>query len=72
MRSNIMLDDALVEEAKRLTGVQTKKELVDLALRELVHRYKQRALRELVDRDLIAPDYDVRAMRAAMTCDSGR
>ncbi len=72
MRTNIVLDDALVEEAKRLTGVQTKKKLVDLALRELVHRYKQRALRELVGRDLIAPDYDVRAMRAAMARDSGR
>ncbi|WP_325344610.1 type II toxin-antitoxin system VapB family antitoxin [Xylophilus sp.] len=36
MRTNINLDAALVGEAMRLTGVRTKREAVDRALRELV------------------------------------
>ena len=33
MRTNVVLDDALVEEAFALTGVRTKRELVHLARR---------------------------------------
>lgn len=35
-RTNIELDDDLVEAAMRLYGTRTKKEAVDLALRQLV------------------------------------
>lgn len=70
MRTNIVLDDRIVKEAMRLTGAKTKREVVDRALRELVARRKQSALRELVGRDLIDPAYDVRAVRAAMNRDS--
>ena len=70
MRTNIVLDDALIAEAMRLTGVHTKKEAVDRALRELVARHAQRALRDLRGRGLIAPDYDVRAVRSGMNRDS--
>lgn len=41
MRSNIETDDALLEEAQALTGARTKRETVDLALRELVSRYRR-------------------------------
>lgn len=71
MRTNIDLNEELVAEAMRLTGTRTKKEVVDRALRELVARNSQRALRDLVGRDLIDPDYDVRAVRAAMGRDPG-
>lgn len=71
MRTNIVLDDALVEEAMRVAGVKTKREVVDLALRELVSRRKQRALLDLVGQDLLDPDYDVRGVRAGMTRDFG-
>ncbi len=71
MRTNIVLDDVLVEEAMSLTQARSKKDVVDRALRELVARQRQRALRELVGRDLIAPDYDVRAVREAMNRDPG-
>ena len=36
MRTNIVLDDELVKEATMLTGVSTKRELIDIALRELI------------------------------------
>jgi Arc/MetJ family transcription regulator len=41
MRTNIEIDDGLMREVQRLTGVGTKREAVDLALRELVARHRQ-------------------------------
>jgi Arc/MetJ family transcription regulator len=41
MRTNIEIDDRLMDEALRLTGLRTKREAVDLALRELVGRHHQ-------------------------------
>jgi Arc/MetJ family transcription regulator len=67
MRTNIVLDDILLAEAMKLTQVPTKREVVELALRELVARRKRKNVLELVGQDLIAPDYDVRAVRRGMT-----
>ena len=39
MRTTIEIDDRLMSEALRLTGLRTKREVVDLALRELVARH---------------------------------
>ncbi|PJF46418.1 MAG: DUF2191 domain-containing protein [Candidatus Thermofonsia Clade 3 bacterium] len=69
MRTNIVLDDALLAEAMRLTGARTKKEVVHLALRELVSRHKQQMLRSLKARGLIDERYDVRSVRARMSRD---
>ena len=41
MRTNIEIDDRLMHEALTLTGLRTKREVVDLALRELVSRRLQ-------------------------------
>ena len=64
MRTNIVLDDSLVEEAFRYAPVKTKRELVDLALRELVASRKRRDLRQLFGRGGIRDDYDYKSMRA--------
>ena len=37
-RTNIVIDDVLVEKAMRLTGARTKREAVDIALRRLVDK----------------------------------
>lgn len=37
-RTNIVLDDKLIAQAMHLTGAKTKREVVDIALRELVRR----------------------------------
>lgn len=37
-RTNIEIDDELIEKALDLTGAHTKREVVDLALRRLVER----------------------------------
>jgi Arc/MetJ family transcription regulator len=71
MRTNIVLDDRLVQEALALSGARTKREVVDLALRQMVARHRQRALKSLVGRDLLASDYDVRAVRRTMTRGAG-
>lgn len=42
MRTNIDLDDKLVKKGLKLTGLKTKKDLVNLALKELVERRNRR------------------------------
>lgn len=47
-RTNIVIDDDLIERAMTLTGVSTKREVVDIALRRLVERREAyRAIREM-------------------------
>ncbi|HMI71844.1 MAG TPA: type II toxin-antitoxin system VapB family antitoxin [Solirubrobacteraceae bacterium] len=41
IRTNIEIDDAVLQEAQALTGTRTKRETVDLALRELVSRHRR-------------------------------
>lgn len=41
MRTNIDIDDKVLHEAQRLVGARTKRETVDLALRELVARHRR-------------------------------
>lgn len=47
MRTNIDMDDALVAEAMQLSGAKTKKEVVELALKELIRQKKKRDLADL-------------------------
>lgn len=47
MRTNIEIDDEILKEVQALTGVKTKREAVDLALRELVARYRRLGLLRL-------------------------
>lgn len=41
MRTNIEIDDQVLREAQQLTGAGTKRETVDMALRELVARHRR-------------------------------
>ncbi len=45
MRTNIVIDDELMEDAMRLSGVKTKREAVETALRLLVRIKKQENIR---------------------------
>lgn len=67
MRTNIVLDDKLVAHAMRLARVRSKREVVDMALREMVLRRRRRNVLDLVGQELIASDYDVRKVRAGMS-----
>ena len=66
MRTNIVIDDQLVAAAIKLSGARTKREVVELALRRLVTSTKQKDILDLVGQGMLAPGYDVRAVRAAM------
>ena len=50
VRTNIDIDDEIMDEAQRLTGARTKRETVDLALRELVARHRRLGILELSGR----------------------
>ena len=47
MRTNIVLDEELVERAQKLTGIKTKRELVQEALRTLILLREQAEIRTL-------------------------
>lgn len=47
MRTNIVIDDKLIEEGLEYTGFKTKKELVNFALKKLVERKKKKSIIEL-------------------------
>ncbi len=45
MRTNIVIDDKLMRETLRLTGLKTKREAVELGLRTLVRLRQQEQVR---------------------------
>lgn len=45
MRTNIVIDDNLMNDALKLTGVKTKREAVELGLRTLIKLKKQENIR---------------------------
>ena len=47
MRTNVVLDEELVERAQQLTGIKTKREVIHVALRALVRLQEQTYVRAL-------------------------
>lgn len=64
MRTNIMIDDALMKEAQALSGIKTKRDVVQKALEEYVRALKKRDLREIRGRVRFADGYDHKAARS--------
>lgn len=46
MRTNVEIDDKLISEAMELSGARTKREAVDMALRQLVKIGRQGEIRK--------------------------
>jgi Arc/MetJ family transcription regulator len=63
MRTNIVIDDRLMEEALKLSRYKTKKELVHKALEEFIQNRKRRDLRELKGKVNFDEDYDYKELR---------
>ena len=61
MRTNIVIDDKLMKEALKATGVKTKREAVELGLKTLVDLRRQEQARQL--RGKITWEGDLDAMR---------
>lgn len=47
MRTNIEIDDEVMRKVQRLTGARTKREAVDLAMRELVAQHERLGILDL-------------------------
>jgi len=47
MRTNIVLDNELVKKAMKYTGIRTKRELVNFALKELLDRKERKNILRL-------------------------
>ncbi len=63
MATNLALDDALIEEARRTGGHKTKKEAVTAALDEYVRRRKQLEILDHLGTFDFDPNYDYKAAR---------
>lgn len=61
MRTNIVIDDALMRDALRVTGLKTKREAVELGLQTLLRLRQQQKLRSL--RGKVDWQGDLRKMR---------
>jgi len=64
MRTNIMIDDALMKEALTLSGMKTKRDVVQRALEEYVRGLKKRDLREIRGKVRFAEGYDHKKARS--------
>lgn len=47
MRTNIVIDDKLMNDALKATGLKTKKEAVELGLRTLIRLHQQEKIKSL-------------------------
>ena len=61
MRTNIVIDDRLMRDTLRATGLKTKREAVDLGLRTLLRLRRQAGIRRL--RGKLEWEGDLAAMR---------
>jgi Arc/MetJ family transcription regulator len=61
MRTNIVIDDKLMRDTLRATGLKTKREAVEQGLRTLLHLRKQAGIRRL--RGKLTWQGDLNAMR---------
>lgn len=62
MRTNIVIDEKLMNDALQATGLKTKKEVVELGLKILVKLNRQKQIKEL--RGKLKWDGDLDAMRS--------
>jgi hypothetical protein len=63
MATNLAIDDSLLHEALRIGGLKTKKDTVNLALKEFVNRRKQLQITTLFGKMDPDPDYDYKTGR---------
>ncbi|MCZ4339280.1 type II toxin-antitoxin system VapB family antitoxin [Shewanella colwelliana] len=63
MRTNIVIDDDLMADAIKATGLSTKKEVVEQGLKLIIKRNQQQAIRQL--RGKLQWEGDLDEMRGA-------
>ena len=63
MRTNIVIDDALIKEAFSVSRAKTKKDLIHEALKELIRIKNRKDLTELSGRISFYPGFDHKELR---------
>ncbi|MEM9156903.1 MAG: type II toxin-antitoxin system VapB family antitoxin [Cyanobacteria bacterium P01_F01_bin.33] len=66
MQVTLNLDEALIDEALKLTKLTTQEELLNLALKELVRLRRKKNLLDLAGQVQFAADFDHKALRETL------
>ncbi len=64
MATNLAIDDALLSLAQKVGGLKTKKETVNVALKEFIQRRKQEEVIKLFGTIEFDPSYDFKQLRS--------
>jgi len=73
IKTTVDLDEYLMNRAMKLFKGKTKKEIITIAITDLVERHEKKDLYDLFDSDemMIAEDYDYKALRGGAVDDIG-
>ncbi len=63
MATNLAIDPELLQKALEASGLKTKKETVNLALKELINKHKQKEIIDLFGKMDPDADYDYKKGR---------
>ena len=63
MRTNVVIDDRLIDEALRLSKIKTKREVIQKALEEFVRNRKKLDLKQIKGKIEFAEGYDHKKLR---------
>jgi Arc/MetJ family transcription regulator len=64
MRTNVVIDDQLIDEALKLSKIRTKREVIHKALEEFVRNRKKLDLKEIKGKIAFSEGYDHKKLRA--------
>ena len=63
MATNLAIDNELLNEALKISGLKTKKDTVNLALKEFINKRKQSKIIDIFGKMDPDPDYDYKKGR---------
>ncbi len=63
MRTNIVLDDNLVKKALKISGANTKKDLITIVLKEFIQNHSRLDIIDLKGKISFRDDYDYKKLR---------
>ena len=71
MATNLAIDDSLLEQAREVSGLRTKKAVVTQALVEYIQKRQQLKVLDLFGTVQYDPNYDYKAQRTATDASAG-
>ena len=71
MATNLAIDDRLLEQAREVSGLRTKKAVVTQALVEYIQKRQQLKVLDLFGTVQYDPTYDYKAQRSAKNASTG-